>query len=610
MAYVNVLSGLSDSLANSVKNLKNVLKKPSKEQKLDNKKDQNEFNSQKLDGLNSQLSNITAYLQSFAITQSHVTSTVVSKLEKIEQRVEYLNTRLSPRVLMIGKGKNAQSVRFDPLAPQGKQVTYLTSGGKAGAFASKKGGITSDYEIATTKIARGTVTEPVKTVETKKERSALYKRLAYEPSEDDPVMILKKSMEKNFKKIFESLEEIKATSGGDGGGVGSGTLAFVAKLLKYLPRSAIATLERVPALAATIALAQSINEGMKEGGNKAVINVVKDVTKEQERRGFNPESSYPAYKQALETSWNATPMDKREFSKQTWLYSSELSNLEKSMAKRYFQEIKEPTPPAAADSKNLGKSATDQELKAISETGTSEEAMKFFQDKGWSKAQAAGIVGNLYMESRLKTDALGDNKMAYGIAQWHPARQANFNSEYKKDIRQSTFKEQLEFVNWELNNGEYKNAGDSLRKAKNPADAAYIVDKRYERSKGYHTKKRMDYANKLFGKETSALPTPTPPAKHIKSAPSYGGPLAGPETAMLSTPAKNISGKDISTQSATIADTKTMLASVSQPVVINNIAQTPPAQQPVQQQNTMLPIASVDDIDKSLKTSFNRDRWA
>ena len=162
--------------------------------------------------------------------------------------------------------------------------------------------------------------------------------------------------------------------------------------------------------------------------------------------------------------------------------------------------------------------------------------MKFFQDKGWSKAQAAGIVGNLYMESGLKTAVEGDNKVAYGIAQWHPPRQARFKHVYNKDIRQSTFKEQLEFVNWELNNDE-KRAGNSLRKAKDPAHAAYIVDTEYERSKRYHTKKRMDYAKKLFDKEVSALPTP--PAEHIKSAPSYGspmgGPMAGPETAM-STP--------------------------------------------------------------------------
>lgn len=138
-----------------------------------------------------------------------------------------------------------------------------------------------------------------------------------------------------------------------------------------------------------------------------------------------------------------------------------------------------------------------------SETGRPEEAQAFFESKGWTKEQAAGIVGNLFVESGLRTDAVGDGGRAYGIAQWHPDRQATFKREYGKDIRESTFQEQLEFVNWELNNSE-KKAGNRLRGASSAQDAAAIVDESYERSAGIHREQRManaaaisqgDYAN-------------------------------------------------------------------------------------------------------------------
>jgi hypothetical protein len=142
-------------------------------------------------------------------------------------------------------------------------------------------------------------------------------------------------------------------------------------------------------------------------------------------------------------------------------------------------------------------------IMAYSETGLPEEAQAFFESKGWTKEQAAGIVGNLIVESGLKTDAVGDGGKAYGIAQWHPDRQEKFRNYSGKDIRQSNFQEQLEFVNWELNNTE-KRAGAALRGASSTADAAAIVDAQYERSAGTALAQRQanaiaisegDYAN-------------------------------------------------------------------------------------------------------------------
>src|SRR5260364_215450 len=75
------------------------------------------------------------------------------------------------------------------------------------------------------------------------------------------------------------------------------------------------------------------------------------------------------------------------------------------------------------------------------------QAVSFFEQKGWTHKQAAGIVANLKIESGLNPNAVGDGGKAYGIAQWHPPRQAEFRRAFGKDIRAATLTEQLEFQN-------------------------------------------------------------------------------------------------------------------------------------------------------------------
>jgi hypothetical protein len=137
-------------------------------------------------------------------------------------------------------------------------------------------------------------------------------------------------------------------------------------------------------------------------------------------------------------------------------------------------------------------------------TGSAKEAVEFFKSKGWTAEQAAGIVGNLQAESgsSLRIDAVGDGGKAYGIAQWHPDRQAKFAKIAGKDIRQSTFQEQLAFVNWELNNTEAK-AGAIIKKAKTAEEAAWLFDEYYERSSGAHRQKRIDNALALLSTSTT-----------------------------------------------------------------------------------------------------------
>jgi hypothetical protein len=109
-----------------------------------------------------------------------------------------------------------------------------------------------------------------------------------------------------------------------------------------------------------------------------------------------------------------------------------------------------------------------------------DSAMSFFQSKGWTKEQAAGITANLQAESGLKTGAVGDSGKAKGIAQWHPDRQKKFSEVMGKDISESTLEDQLGFVDWELKNTE-KKAGDALRQTLTAAQAGETFTRKYER---------------------------------------------------------------------------------------------------------------------------------
>ena len=118
---------------------------------------------------------------------------------------------------------------------------------------------------------------------------------------------------------------------------------------------------------------------------------------------------------------------------------------------------------------------------AVGASGGSADAMNYFMRMGWSREQAAGIVANLNAESNLNSGAVGDGGRAYGVAQWHPDRQAAFKRWLGKDIRNSTLQEQLAFVHYEMTRGNEQAAGRNLKGAKSAREAGAIVSSQYER---------------------------------------------------------------------------------------------------------------------------------
>jgi hypothetical protein len=108
-------------------------------------------------------------------------------------------------------------------------------------------------------------------------------------------------------------------------------------------------------------------------------------------------------------------------------------------------------------------------------------AVDFYMSKGWTREQAAGIAANLHAESGLNPRSVGDGGQAYGLAQWHPDRQANFARWAGHSIKDSTLQEQMEFVHYEMTQGKEKLAGNALRNARTAREAGSVVSKMYER---------------------------------------------------------------------------------------------------------------------------------
>jgi len=135
-----------------------------------------------------------------------------------------------------------------------------------------------------------------------------------------------------------------------------------------------------------------------------------------------------------------------------------------------------------------------------------DSVVKYFMDNGWTREQALGIAANLHAESGFDPKGVGDSGQAYGIAQWHPDRQANFRRLFGKDIRESTLEEQLQFVQYELTRGAEKTAGNMIRQSGSPEEAAAAVTKFYERPAdvGGESAKRGDLARRWYDKSVGA----------------------------------------------------------------------------------------------------------
>lgn len=157
------------------------------------------------------------------------------------------------------------------------------------------------------------------------------------------------------------------------------------------------------------------------------------------------------------------------------------------------------------------------------QVGAAAQVVAEFQKLGWSREQALGIAANLKQESEFRTNAVGDGGRAYGIAQWHPDRQANFAKAFGKSIKDSDLLDQIKFVNYELTKGSEQAAGRILKSTTTAAEAARAVSRYYERplARDVEMDRRAGIANALAkemgGISTTAAAITTETAKTTSS---------------------------------------------------------------------------------------------
>jgi hypothetical protein len=144
---------------------------------------------------------------------------------------------------------------------------------------------------------------------------------------------------------------------------------------------------------------------------------------------------------------------------------------------------------------------------------TREGDVQTLMGKGWTREQATGIVASIQSESTGRTDAVGDNGRAFGLAQWHPDRQARFKNWTGKDIREASRAEQLAFIDHELRNEE-SGAGQALANTRDAGSAAKVVSRLYERPASDQGELRAAIAQAMI----KAPSTATVPATAVASS--------------------------------------------------------------------------------------------
>ncbi len=113
--------------------------------------------------------------------------------------------------------------------------------------------------------------------------------------------------------------------------------------------------------------------------------------------------------------------------------------------------------------------------------------------------EAAGILGNMEVESSFNTGAYNGKEGALGLIQWEGDRKAALidyaNSQGKSPY---DWQVQVDFMMKELNSSNFSNAYQQLQLAKTPADAAAVFDNLYEISSGSSHDLRMADAASIY----------------------------------------------------------------------------------------------------------------
>lgn len=157
----------------------------------------------------------------------------------------------------------------------------------------------------------------------------------------------------------------------------------------------------------------------------------------------------------------------------------------------------------------------------------------YLLNNGFSKEQAAGIIGNIMTETNDFKNFVNPNDKtksgksvgrAAGIVQWNQGRLKEFQRVVGKDPSDASLKEQLDFMMYELKNGE-KAAMAAVSKTTNARDAALAFEAKFERSAKdpVHMRARVSNAEKVLRQMNtmSALPPKNTATMTVPQTPTF-----------------------------------------------------------------------------------------
>lgn len=149
----------------------------------------------------------------------------------------------------------------------------------------------------------------------------------------------------------------------------------------------------------------------------------------------------------------------------------------------------------------------------------------YLKSMGATDIAAAGILGNMQVESGFSPTAYNPNEDAWGLSQWELGRLTalqSYATNLKEDFKSLTA--QLGFFNDEVTSS-YAGAWKQINTATTPQQAASIWDNQYEKSSGSTDAQRQANAAAIYS-QIQAGQIPTVSVSNLPQSPSQPGPTS------------------------------------------------------------------------------------
>jgi len=172
---------------------------------------------------------------------------------------------------------------------------------------------------------------------------------------------------------------------------------------------------------------------------------------------------------------------------------------------------KDPAKDAAGNPKDPAAAGADSKITTPDADGlrgrdNSEKAMNYFQDKGLTKAQAAGIVGNFDREAPGVDPSMHQERggPGYGIAQWEGSRKKGEREFAKEQGKPADdLKTQLDYA-WKELNTTHRGALAAVERSRTPGQAARAFERGFEAAGKPHMASRERSAMYAFNRPSDS----------------------------------------------------------------------------------------------------------